>query len=167
MLSHVTEYDGKPLQSVAKGDLDLDKIRSGKKTKKKKKETKVGKVLLERIRKALGDRVEDVRSSERLTQSPSCIVLHEHDLSLYMQQLLKQAGQEIPTSKPILEINLDHPVVKQMKSEKDEARFKEWSTLLLEEAILTEGGQLEDPAGFVHRMNDIMLALAEKGLQRK
>jgi len=162
MLSHIMEFDGKPLQSIAKGELDLDKIETDEKEKPKKKETKVSKALLERIKTTLEDRVEDVRRSERLTQSPSCIVLNEHDMSMHMQQLFKQAGQDIPASKPVLEINIDHPMLKQMKKEKDDYRFKEWSTLLLDQAILTEGGQLDDPAGFVHRMNDIMLALAKK-----
>ena len=130
--------------------------------RKKKKETKTAKELLERIKTALGDQVEDVRGSERLTKSPSCIVLNEHDMSMHMQQLLKQAGQDLPSSKPTLEVNVDHPMLKQMKSEKDEDRFGEWSSLLLDQAVLTEGGQLEDPAGFVHRMNDIMLTLAKQ-----
>lgn len=161
MMSQIHEYNGKPLQSVAKGELDLDKIKTDEK-EKKKKDKKAHKKLIERIKKSLGDRVEDVRSSERLTESPSCIVLNEHDMSMHMQQLFKQVGQDIPASKPTLEINADHPMLKQMETEKDDDRFKEWSTLLLDQAILTEGGQLEDPAGFVHRMNDIMLTLAKK-----
>lgn len=161
MMSQINEFDGKALQSVAKGELDLDKIESDGK-EKKKKEVKTHTALIERIKKTLGNRVADVRKSERLTQSPSCIVLNQHDLSMHMQQMLKQAGQEIPSSKPILEVNPTHPMLKQMRAEKDDERFKEWSTLLLDQAILTEGGQLDDPAGFVHRMNDIMLALAKK-----
>lgn len=161
MMGQINEFDGKPLQSVAKGELDLDKIKTSEK-EEKKKDKEVHKELIDRIKKSLDDRVEDVRSSERLTQSPSCIVLNEHDMSMHMQQLFKQAGQEMPASKPTLEVNADHPMLKQMETEKDDGRFKEWSTLLLDQAVLTEGGQLDDPAGFVHRMNDIMLALAEK-----
>ncbi|HHJ20072.1 MAG TPA: molecular chaperone HtpG, partial [Gammaproteobacteria bacterium] len=128
---------------------------------KDKKQSKADKKIAKRIKKVLADKVEDVRVSERLTKSPSCIVLNEHDMAMYMQNLLKQAGQELPSSKPVLEINPDHPMLAKMKDEADDQRFADWSALLLDQAVLAEGGQLEDPAGFVQRMNDIMLALSK------
>ena len=162
LMGHVFEYDGKKFQSVAKGDLDLGDIAGDEDKDKKKKASKTGKKLVKRIKKALGDRVSDVKISERLTESPSCIVLSEHEMAMYMQHLLKQAGQNIPGSKPVLEINPDHPILKRMEHEKDDERFGEWSALLLDQAILAEGGHLEDPASFVHRMNEIMLTLSKE-----
>lgn len=161
MMGHVSEFDGKSMQSVAKGELDLDKIEGADNEDKDKKPSKGSKKIVKRIKKVLGDQVEDVRVSKRLTKSPSCIVLNEHDMAMYMQNLLKQAGQEMPSSKPVLEINPDHPMLAQMKDQTDDQRFADWSALLLDQAVLAEGGQLEDPAGFVQRMNDIMLALSE------
>ncbi len=161
LMGHVFEFDGKKFQSVAKGELDLSKIESGEEDKKEKgKKKTASKKLLKRIKKALGDRVEDVRVSERLTESPSCIVLNEHEMAMYMQHLLKQAGQSVPVSKPVLEINPDHPILKRMENEKEGERFNEWAALLLDQAILAEGGHLEDPGAFVRRMNEIMLTLS-------
>ncbi len=160
LMSHLTEFDGKPLASVAKGDLDLGKIESEEERKAQEETEKAAANLVEHIKKALGDRVEAVRVSHRLTNSPACIVLGEHDMALYMQQLLKQAGQEVPAAKPVLEINPEHPIVARLNEESDERRIQEWSELLLDQAILAEGGQLEDPAGFVSRLNELMLALA-------
>ena len=107
----------------------------------------------------LQQKVGDVRVSHRLTTSPSCIVLNDHDMALYMQQLMKQAGHEMPDTKPALEINPTHPLLKRMEAETDDERFGEWSSILLDHAILAEGGQLEDPAGFVNRLNKLMLAM--------
>ena len=164
MMGFISEFDGKSFQSVAKGELDLSKIKteeSEEDKKKHKQEEKAAKKILKKLKKALDEKVEDVRLSERLTDSPSCIVLSEYDMALYMQQLMKQAGQEVPTSKPVLEINPSHPIIKRMEEEKDDERFNGWAQLLLDQAILAEGGQLEDPAGFVHRMNDMMLTLSK------
>ncbi len=164
MMGFISEFDGKSFQSVAKGELDLSKIK-GEETeedkKKAKEEQKAAKKIIKKLKKALGENVEDVRLSERLTNSPSCIVLNDYDMALYMQQLMKQAGQEVPTSKPVLEINPGHPIIKRMEDEKDDERFNGWAELLLDQAILAEGGQLEDPAGFVHKMNDMMLTLSK------
>ena len=164
MMGFISEFDGKSFQSVAKGELDLSKIKTDESEEDKtkhKEEEKAAKKILKKLKKALGDKVEDVRLSERLTDSPSCIVLSEYEMALYMQQLMKQAGQDVPTSKPVLEINPSHPIVKRMEEEKDDERFNGWAELLLDQAILAEGGQLEDPAGFVHRMNDMMLTLSK------
>jgi molecular chaperone HtpG len=114
--------------------------------------------LIERIKSELGDKVKDVRVTHRLTDSPSCIVADEHDLGGNLARILKAAGQKAPSSKPILEINPNHLAVQRLKYEK--TRFSDWANLLLEQAMLAEGGTLEDPAGFVKRINDLMLALS-------
>ncbi|MBU2737761.1 molecular chaperone HtpG [Acidithiobacillus concretivorus] len=160
LTSHLHEFEGKALSSVAKGTLDLGSIETEEERKSQEAIEKTAEGLVERIKNALGDRVEAVRVSHRLTSSPACMVLGERDMALYMQQLLKQAGHEVPSTKPTLEINPTHPMLTRIESEKDASRFAEWSSLLLDQAILTEGGQLEDPAGFVARLNQLMLALA-------
>ena len=154
------EFDGKQLQSVAKGELDLSKLESEEDKKAQEKVEAEARNMVEHIKKVLAEKVEDVRVSHRLTSSPSCIVLKDHDMALYMQQLLKQAGHEMPNTKPSLEINPTHPLLKRMEAETDDERFAEWSSVLLDQAILAEGGQLEDPAGFVNRLNKLMLAMA-------
>lgn len=159
MVQQLMEFDGKQLQSVAKGELDLSKLESEEDKQEQEKVEAEAKNMVEQIKGCLSERVEDVRVSHRLTSSPSCIVLNDQDMALYMQQLLKQAGHDMPTTKPVLEINPSHPLLKRMEAETDDDRFGEWSSVLLDQAILAEGGQLEDPAGFVHRLNGLMLAL--------
>ncbi|OCB03386.1 molecular chaperone HtpG [Acidithiobacillus ferrivorans] len=160
LTSHLPEFEGKALASVAKGTLDLGAIETEEERKSQEETEKGAEGLVERIKNALGERVEAVRVSHRLTSSPACIVLGERDMALYMQQLLKQAGHEVSSTKPVLEINPTHPMLVRIEGEKDDTRFAEWSALLLDQAILAEGGQLEDPAGFVARINQLMLALA-------
>ncbi len=160
LVQHLMEFDGKSLQSVAKGALDLSKLETEEDKKEQEKVEAEAKNMVEQIKKALDGKVEDVKVSHRLTSSPSCIVLGDHDMALYMQQLLKQAGHEMPSTKPTLEINPTHPLLKRMEAETDDDRFAEWASVLLDQAILAEGGQLEDPAGFVHRLNSLMLAMA-------
>ena len=160
LVQHLMEFDGKQLQSVAKGELDLSKLESEEDKKAQEKVEAEARNMVEHIKKVLAEKVEDVRVSHRLTSSPSCIVLKDHDMALYMQQLLKQAGHEMPNTKPSLEINPTHPLLKRMEAETDDERFAEWSSVLLDQAILAEGGQLEDPAGFVNRLNKLMLAMA-------
>lgn len=155
LVNGLTEFDGKKMQSVAKGD--LDKLDTEEDKKEIEKAEKDNKDVLERMEKVLADKVEKIKISSRLTDSASCIVLNEQDMALYMQQLMKQAGQEMPSSKPTLEINADHSLFKKLSSEKDEAIFADWTSLVFDQAILSEGGQLEDPAGFVRRLNSLML----------
>ena len=154
----VTEFDGKQLQSVAKGGLDLGKLEDEAEKKEAEQAADEYKDLLDKIKTTLGDKVKDVRVTHRLTDSPSCIVADEHDLGGNLARILKAAGQKAPDSKPILEINPKHPAVQRLKYE--ESRFDDWANLLLEQATLAEGGTLEDPAGFVKRINDLMLALS-------
>jgi molecular chaperone HtpG len=157
LVSHLSEFAGKKLQSVAKGDLDLGQVETGEEKKEQKEIEKEAKDVVNKIKKSLADKVEDVRVSHRLTTSPACIVLNEHDMALYMQHLLQQAGHDMPRSKPILEINPTHPIIKRMKDKSVELEFNDWAQLLFEQAVLAEGGQLENPAGFVARLNNLML----------
>ena len=159
--SHLTEFEGKALQSVAKGRLELGKLED--EAEKKQEEAEVGeyKALVERVKKALGERVKDVRVTLRLTESPACLVVDEHDMSAHLQRLLKAAGQKAPDSKPILEVNPHHALVQRLKDEADEQRFADLAQILFDQALLAEGGALDDPAGFVKRLNQLMLALGK------
>ena len=160
LLSHMDSFEGTPVRSVAKGDLDLGDV-IGK--DKAEGEEAAGREdigdLPERIAKTLGERVESVRVSRRLVESPACIVLGEHEMALYLQELLKQAGQQTFGTKPVLEVNPAHPLVQRLK-EAQGADFDDLATLLFEQALLTEGGQLEDPSGFVARVNRLLLKAA-------
>ncbi len=160
LTSHFTEYEGKSLQSVAKGELDLDKDDEESK-KEQEKKAKESEGLIKRMKDALGDKVEEVRISTRLTNSPACIVLNQQDMAMHMQRLMKEAGHELPGSKPVLEINTDHPIVKRLDEEKSDDKFNDWSEILYDQAILAEGGQLEDPASFVHKLNEMLVTIAE------
>lgn len=161
MVSHLTEFDGKALVSVAKGELDLGKLGDeGEEESAKQVETEF-KDLVTRIQDALTDDVKEVRISHRLTDSPSCLVLEEHEMAVHLQQVMKQAGHALPNTKPILEVNPGHPLVVRLKDEQDQEKFSEWSHLLFEQAMLNEGGQLEDPTAFVKRMNAILVGLSK------
>lgn len=157
--STLTEFEGKPLHSVAKGDLDLGKLKGDDK-KEAAPIDETDKSLLERIQTALHDRASAVRTTERLTDSPACLVSDAHGLSTNLERILKTAGQNVPGTKPILEINPGHPIVKRLKSETDDRQFANWSHILFDQATLAEGGQLDDPASFVKRLNELMLTLA-------
>jgi len=158
LVGSLTEHEGKPLASVARGNLDLDKIPSADGAQDPGHEVGRYRELLAGLKRALGERVKDVRVSARLVESPSCLVADEHDLGGNLARILKAAGQKAPASKPILEINPQHPVVQRLKPEDE--RFADWSLLLFDQALLAEGGQLEDPAQFVKRSNALMLSLA-------
>jgi molecular chaperone HtpG len=159
-LSALTEFDGKPLRSVAKGDLDLSKLGLGAEARSTGQDEAAHKDLLERIQKALGERASGVRITHRLTDSPACLVADEHGMSTNLERLLKAAGQQVPTLRPVLEINPEHPIVQRLKAEADASRFSDWSQILFDQATLAEGGQLDDPATFVKRLNELMLTLA-------
>ncbi|HEY7986746.1 MAG TPA: molecular chaperone HtpG [Methylophilaceae bacterium] len=157
LVSSLHEFEGKKLQSVAKGDLDLGKLEDEAEKEQQKKAEDEFKPLLERIQTALGDKVQEVRVTHRLTDSPACLVTGEHDMSANLERLLKASGQQGPSTKPTLEINPSHKLVERLKEEGDEARFSDWTHLLFEQALLAEGGQLEDPAMFVKRMNALLV----------
>jgi molecular chaperone HtpG len=159
-LSFLTEFEGKQLQSVAKGGLDLGKLADEEEKKEKEKESGEYKALIERIKTALGDKVKEVRVTQRLTESPVCLVADEHDMGMHLERLMKAAGQSVPGSKPILEVNPHHALVQRLATESDDSRFSDWSQVLFDQALLAEGGQLEDPAGFVKRLNQLVLAIS-------
>ena len=152
LVAHLTEFDGKPLQSVARGDLDIDAEETEKDIKKAEKEYKK---VISKVEKLLGDKVKEVRLSKRLTDSPSCLVLNEHDMSPQMQQILEAAGQYAPKAQPILELNPDHALVKKLK-EVDDKAFDDWATLMYEQAQVAAGELPEDAAEFVKRVNRLL-----------
>ena len=152
---HVTEFSGKPLQSVARGRLELGDLDTEAKAAESTEEDKA---LVKRMQDALGDRVKEVRTTRRLTTSPSCLVAEEHDLGRHLQKILQATGQQFTAGKPVLEVNPAHPVVARMAAETDEARFRDWAEVLFEQAILAEGGQLQDAAAFVRRLNNLLQA---------
>ena len=159
LTGNLTEFDGKPLRSVAKGGLDLGALEDeAEKTAQKEAEDAM-KPLVERIKSTLGERVKDVRVTHRLTDSPACLVTGEGDMSANLERLLKAAGQAAPTVKPTLEINPGHALIARLNGESDEARFADWANLLFEQALLAEGGQLDDPASFVRRLNGLLAML--------
>jgi molecular chaperone HtpG len=159
--AHLTEFDGKSLQSVTKGRLELGSLEDEAEKKKEEEQAGEYKALIEKVKGSLGERVKDVRVTLRLTESPACLVMDEHDMSAHLQRLLKAAGQKSPESKPILEINPHHALVQRLKDEPDEQRFSDLAQVLLDQAVLAEGGTLDDPAGFVKRLNQLMLWLGK------
>ncbi len=160
LVSGLQEFDGKKLQSVAKGELDLSKFDSEEDKKEQEKVEEKASGIVKHLKEVLEDKVEDVRVSHRLTESPSCIVLNEQDMALYMQTLMKQAGHEMPSNKPVLEINPVHPLIEKMEAETDDDQFADWAAILFDQALLAEGAQLEDPAGFVNKLNKLMLKMS-------
>ncbi len=159
LVSHLTEFDGKPLQSVTRGGLDLGDLDDEESKAAKEKLEKELSPVLERLKETLGDKVKEVRLSQRLTDSPACIVTDEHDMSSQMIKLMQSVGQEVPESKPIFEINGEHSLIKHIIDEQDEEQFKQWAEVLFEQALLAERGSLKDPASFVSRLNKLMLSL--------
>lgn len=162
MMSFLNEYSEKPLVSVAKGALDLGDLADKEEKEKTEQATKDYKGLLDKMKETLGDKVKEVRVSNRLTASPSCLVVEEGDMAVSMQKILQQAGHAIPTLEPILEINAEHPLVQRLKDSMEEQRFSDWTFILFDQALLSEGGQLEDPASFVSRMNELLLVLTDE-----
>ncbi len=157
VVSNLFEFEGKSLDSVAKGGLDLGALEDEAEKKEQEKQADEFKPLIEKIKASLGERVKEVRVTHRLTDSPACLVADEHGMSGNLARLMKAAGQKTPNSQPILEINPSHPVVQRLKGE--EKRFDDWAAVLFDQALLAEGGQLDDPASFVKRMNQLMLEL--------
>ena len=155
MLSHLYEFDGKPLQSVAKGSVDLGKLQDEAEKKQAEEAATAFKPVLDRLKEALKDRAKDVRVTTRLVDSPACLVVEEGDMSGHLARLLKQAGQAAPKSLPTLEVNAEHALVKRLDAS---AHFDDLANILFDQALLAEGGQLEDPAAYVKRVNALLLA---------
>ncbi|MCW9024659.1 MAG: molecular chaperone HtpG [Gammaproteobacteria bacterium] len=160
MMSYMDEYEGKKMVSIAKGDLDLGDLEDKEDKKKSEKAAKEYKDLLTRMKESLGEKVKEVKVSHRLTDSPSCLVVGEDAMAVSMQNLLKQAGHSVPTVEPTLEINPEHVLVTRLRDEQDEDRFNDWAHVLYEQAMLSEGGQLEDPAAFVGRINSLFKSMS-------
>ena len=156
LVDHLTEFDGKHIQSIAKGDLDLGSLDDEKDKEEIEKVSKDLEPLVDRIKSTLGDKVSNVRLSHRLTDSPACLVSEVYGMSRSMERILKAAGQHAPSSKPIFEINPNHALIDRLKDESNEDRFGDLAHILFDQAVLAEGGQLEDPAGFVHKLNSLL-----------
>lgn len=158
MSGYLHEYEGKKLRNVAKGEIDLDKLGDAQDKAKQEETAKAAAPLVERIKAALGDKVKDVRISNRLVDSAACLVVDEYDMSLQMQRLFQAAGQAAPASQPILEINPEHALLQRLQAAPDDdARTTDYATLLFEQAMLAEGGHLDDPAAFIARMNRLLV----------
>jgi molecular chaperone HtpG len=159
LMDHLREYDSKSFRNVARGDLDLSGIQTEDEKKAQESLSKEHGALVDRIKKALGDRVSDVRVTARLADSPACLVLGEHDLGAQMRRILEAAGQKAPATKPALEINPTHPLLKRIEGTGEGATFDDLSLLIFEQATLAEGGQLPEPAAFVQRLNRLLLSV--------
>lgn len=158
LMSHLTEFDGKKLQSITKGELDLSGIGENAEEEKKEQEEKAraAEPAVEKIRKSLGDRVRDVRVTDRLTESPACLVSGQFDMSANMERILKQAGQKVPDMKPILEINPDHELIRRLAKMRSQEKIDDFADILFDQAVLAEGALPEDPAGFVRKVNALL-----------
>ncbi len=161
LTAHLTEYNGKKFHSVAKGGLDLGALEDKAEKESTEKLSDELQSFVEKIKQVLGDKVKEVRITRRLTSSPACIVADEHDMSPQMQRIMRAAGQHVPQTKPIFEINPDHVLVQKLQSETDQSRFADWTCILFDQALLSEGGQLDDPGSFVQRLNKLLLELAK------
>ncbi len=157
VVMHLTEFKGKPLKSVSRGDLDLGGLETEEEKKERQGETRELKDLLGRLRKTLEHETKDVRITRRLTDSPACLVADSQDMGGNLERLLKAVGQNVPAAKPILEINPGHALIKRLAGIEDEARFNDWARIIFDQALLAEGGRLGDPAGFVRRLNALIV----------
>lgn len=160
VVTHLTEYQGKQLQSVTKGALDLGKLEDEADKAKTEKAGSEYQTLLARLKETLGERVKEVRLTHRLTTSPACLVADEQDMGAHLERLLKSIGQKVGGSQPIMELNPEHPLVQRLDAEKDGGQFADWAHILFDQALLSEGGQPDDPAAFVRRLNELWLTLA-------
>jgi molecular chaperone HtpG len=159
VVGHLHEFQGKSLQSVSRGEVDLAALGDAEGQAAHEQQVGDSKDLVERIKLALGDRVQDVRTTARLVSSPACLVMDEQGLDPAFLRLMKAAGQSVPTMHPILEINPGHPLLARMVNEQDTGHFENWARVLFDQAVLSDGGQLEDPAGFVGRLNELLTSL--------
>ena len=157
LMSNLPEVSGKKFQSIAKGDLDLGKLEDESEKVAKKDIEEKSKTLVEKIAKSLGDKIKEVKVTHRLTDSPACLVVGENDISGNLERILKAAGQNTPDIKPVLEINPEHGLIKKLSAETDGKVFDEYSSVVFDQALISEGGQLEDPVGFVKRINELLV----------
>ena len=160
MMGYLSEYDGKQFQDVARGDLDLGEVETEEDKKHQEEAAEEHKDLVERIQKALDGQVQEVKVTSRLTDSPACLVVGQFDMGAQMKKIMEAAGQKVPESKPIFEINVDHPLVQRLEREEGDERFNELSAVLFDQATLASGEQLEDPGAYVSRLNRLLLEMA-------
>jgi len=160
-MGHMMDFDGKGFQDVGKGELDLGDLEDEADKQEKEKLETENKDLVERVKTVLEAKVEEVRVTNRLTDSPACLVVGDGDMGAQMRRILEQAGQAMPESKPILELNPEHSLVQKLDQESDEDRFSDLVEILFDQSTLAEGGQLEDPAAYVHRLNKLLLELSK------
>ncbi len=159
LMNHLMEFDGKRLQDVARGELDLGELSDDDK-KTQEELSRASANLIERLQQVLGERVQEIRASTRLTDSPACLVVGEHEMGAQMRRIMQAAGQEVPDSKPVLEVNPRHPLLEKLDAEADEDRFADLAGIVFDQALLAEGGQLSDPAAYVRRLNELLLELS-------
>jgi molecular chaperone HtpG len=153
------EFKGHGLQSVSKGEVDLSKFQDEQEKEEQQKTATEVKDVVERIKTALGERVKDVRTTNRLTTSPACLVVDEYGIDPSLRRLLQAAGQTLPNDKPILEINPAHPLILKLKNEADDKRFTDWAYILFDQSVLAIGEKLDDPVSFVNRLNELLTQL--------
>ncbi len=159
-VSHLMEFDGKQFQDVTRGELDLGDLDTEEDKKQQQEQDKKAEPLLERLKNSIGDKVGEVRTTSRLTDSPACLSIAEHDMGAQMRKLMEAAGQAMPETKPNFEINPAHPLIEKLDKEADEDRFNDLASILFDQASLAEGGQLDDPASYIHKLNKLLLDLS-------
>lgn len=161
LMSYLLEFDGKSFQDVTKGELDLGELDTPEEKEQQKAADEKAKPFLDRVKTALGERVSDVRVTHRLTDSPACLAVGEYEMGLQMRKIMEAAGQKVPDTKPIFEVNTSHPLVEKLDRESDEDRFGELASILFDQANLAEGRQLDDPAAYISRLNKLLLDLSK------
>ena len=161
LMSHLPEFDGKQFQDITRGELDLGKLEDKKEKKQQEETEKEFKDLVTRIRESLGDKVKDVRVTHRLTDSPACLAVDEQDMGAQMRKIMEASGQAVPETKPIFEVNPEHPLISRLDKEPDEDRFADLVTILFGQACLAEGAQLDDPGDFSARLNKLLLGMSD------
>ncbi len=157
LMSHLTEFDGKSFADVAKGELDLGDVEDEAEKQAQEETAKAKEALVKRVQEALGEHVQSVKVTHRLTDSPACVVLPEHEMGYQMRRIMEAAGQKLPDVKPILELNPDHALVARLEDSEGEL-FAQLAHILLDQAIIAEGGHLDDPAAYVKRLNSVLTA---------
>ncbi len=161
LASHLSDFDGKHLASVTKGELDLGELEDTQEKEEVKKQEEAFESVIKQVTDVLKDKVKEVRITHRLTSSPACIVADSHDMGREMQRIMQAAGQAMPASKPIFELNPTHPLLQRLQVEADDERFADMTNILFDQAVLAEGGQLDNPAQFIHRLNEMLLELVK------
>ena len=160
-MGHLNDFGGKSFYSVAKEDIDLGDMEDNQEKEERETAEKEAQDLVEKLKDVLKDKVKEVRITHRLTNSPTCLVVDEDEMAANLQRMLKSAGHAVPTSLPIMELNPTHPLVTRLNGVGDEAQLADWGNILFEQALLAEGGQLEDPASYVNRLNSLLVDLTQ------